>query len=117
MFKYLKKKNKKQIIKQKKIKKEESLVDLAYLYLESPHITEKSTFLAEKNQYVFKVKPNSNKIQIKSAIESLYKINVLNVNIINIHAKKKRIGRIPGKKGGHKKAVVKIKSGQKIEFL
>lgn len=87
------------------------------MYLKNPHITEKSTFLSEINQYVFKIKNNSNKIEVKKAIEGLYKVDVINVNIIRIPSKKKRVGRIKGKRSGYKKAIIKIKDGQKIEFI
>lgn len=118
MFKYLKKLNKKS--KKNKNSKENSSIftkNLAYIYLKNPHITEKATFLSEINQYVFKIKNNSNKIEIKSAIEDLYEVDVVSVNIIKIPAKKKRIGRIDGQRSGYKKAIIKIKKGQKIEFI
>ena len=83
----------------------------------SPHITEKATDLVQKNQYVFKVFPKANKTEIKKAIEDLYKVEVLDVKIINVPKKRRRLGRISGWKKGYKKAIVKIKEGQKIEVL
>lgn len=85
--------------------------------LKSPHITEKATELAKKNQYVFKVYPQANKNEIKKAIEELYNVDVLDVKIINIPKKRRRLGRISGWRKGYKKAIVKIKEGQKIEIL
>jgi len=82
-----------------------------------PHITEKTTDLEKKNQYVFKVFPKANKTEIKKAIEDLYKVEVLDVKIINVLKKRRRLGRISGWKKGYKKAIVKIKEGQKIEVL
>ena len=82
-----------------------------------PHITEKTTDLEKKNQYVFKVFPKANKTEIKKAIEDLYKVEVLDVKIINVPKKRRRLGRISGLKKGYKKAIVKIKEGQKIEVL
>jgi len=82
-----------------------------------PHITEKTTDLEKKNQYVFKVFPKANKTEIKKAIEDLYKVEVLGVKIINVPKKRRRLGRISGWKKGYKKAIVKIKEGQKIEVL
>ena len=61
--------------------------------LKAPHITEKATNLAEKNQYVFKVWGKANKNEIKKAIESLYKVKVMDVKIINVPAKRRRLGR------------------------
>ncbi len=82
----------------------------------SPHITEKTGILAKRNQYVFKVLPQANKTEIKKAVEQLYKVKVVGLNIINIPAKKKRLGRSQGWKKGYKKAIVSLKPGQKIEI-
>lgn len=89
----------------------------AYRILKAPHITEKATFLAAKNQYVFKVFPKANKTEIKKAIKSVYGVDVLDVKIINIPKKRKRLGKFSGWKKGYKKAIVKIKQNQKIEVL
>ncbi|MCK4781986.1 50S ribosomal protein L23 [Candidatus Parcubacteria bacterium] len=89
----------------------------AYRVLKIPHITEKATDLTKNNQYVFKVLPKSNKIEIKKAIEGLYGVDVLSVRIINIPSKKRRLGKTTGWKKGYKKAIIKIKQGQKIEVM
>lgn len=89
----------------------------AYKILKSPQVTEKASFLAEKNQYVFKVYPRANKIEVKKAIENVFGVNVVSVKIINVPAKKRRIGRTIGERPGYKKAIVRIKTGQKIEVL
>jgi len=102
-------------VKPRKIK--EKKTGMAYRILRSPQITEKSTALAEKNQYVFKVYPKTNKIEIKTAIEDLYNVDVLSVRIIKVRPKRRRLGRISGWRAGYKKAVVKIKAGQKIEVM
>lgn len=91
--------------------------DFSYNTVREPHISEKATNLAEKNQYIFKVSENFNKKEIKKAVEGVYGVNVLSVNVIKIPAKKRRIGRIQGHKKGYTKAVVKIREGQKIEIL
>lgn len=83
----------------------------------SPQITEKATDLTKKNQYIFKVYFKTNKNEIKKAIENLYKVNVLDVKIVKIPRKRRRLGRISGWRKGYKKAIVKIKEGQKIEVL
>lgn len=90
---------------------------LAYRVLKGPHVTEKATDLAKKNQYVFKVWPRTNKVEIKKAIEDLYGAEVVAVKIIKIPRKKRRHGKIEGWKKGYKKAIIKIKKGQKIEVL
>ena len=102
-------------VKPRKIK--EKKTGMAYRILRSPQITEKSTALAEKNQYVFKVYPKTNKIEIKTAIKDLYNVDVLSVRIIKVRPKRRRLGRISGWRAGYKKAVVKIKAGQKIEVM
>jgi len=88
-----------------------------YRILKTPHVTEKATDLVEINQYIFKVWPRANKSEIKKAIENLYGVDVLNVRIINVPKKKRRLGKIKGWKEGYKKSIVKIKKGQKIEVL
>ena len=99
-----------------KLKKRKEVPQI-YRILKSPHISEKSTDLIEKSQYVFKVFPNTNKTEIKKAIESHYGVDVLSVNLIKIPAKRRRLGRITGFRKGYKKAIIKIKKGQKIEIL
>ena len=81
----------------------------------SPHVTEKVTMMSKDNQYVFKVFPRSNKIEIRKAIEYLYNVKVIGVRIINVSAKKRRLGKSQGWKKGYKKAIIQIKQGQKIE--
>lgn len=88
-----------------------------YRVLDIPHVTEKATDLVKKNQYTFKVFKNTNKSEIKKAVENLYGIDVKSVKIINIPSKKRRLGRTMGRKPGYKKAIVKIAEGQKIEIL
>jgi large subunit ribosomal protein L23 len=92
-------------------------ISLAWKVLKFPHITEKATNSVSKNQYAFNVWENSNKIEIKKAIEDIYGVDVISVKIIAIPSKKRRLGRTSGFKKGYKKAIVKIKEGQKIEVL
>lgn len=89
----------------------------AYSILKKPHVTEKATDLTAKNQYVFEVFENSNKNQVKKAVEDVYGVDVDDVRIINIAGKRRRLGRIQGFRQGYKKAIVSIKEGQKIEVL
>ena len=85
--------------------------------LKEPHVTEKATELTKENQYIFKVWPRSNKIEIKKAVEQLYRVDVEGVRIVNVPARKRRLGRIQGWRKGYKKAIVKIAKNQKIEVL
>jgi len=110
----------------KKVEKKESVEDrkptkkterFAWRVIKEPHITEKATFLAERNEYVFKVFPEANKPEIKKAIEEIYGVDVEEVRIINVPRKKRKRGRIEGWKKGYKKAIVKVKEGQAIEIL
>jgi len=89
----------------------------AYSVLKSPHVSEKATDLTEKNQYVFNVWDDTTKSEVKKVVEGTYGVDVLSVNIINIPRKKKRVGKTLGFKKGYKKAIVRIKEGQKIEIM
>jgi len=83
-----------------------------------PIVTEKTTDLREDaNQIVFEVAEDANKIEIKQAIESLFKITVLQVRTLKVKGKKRRVGRNIGKKPDWKKAVVKLKPGDTIEIF
>jgi len=97
--------------------KEKKISGIAYRILKSPRVTEKATDLAKINQYTFKVWERANKPQIRKAAEDLYGVDVVSVKIVNIPKKKRRLGKIEGWKKGYKKAVVKVKEGQKIEVL
>ena len=83
--------------------------------IDRPHITEKASFLSSFNQYVFKVLALSNKVQIRKAIENMYKVHVIAVRIIHVPSKKRQIGRFQGQKPGFKKAIVSLQAGQTID--
>lgn len=89
----------------------------SYDIIKEPHISEKATMLSDSNQYVFKVYSSANKIEIKKAVEGVYGVKVLSVNVIKIPKKKRRLGKVQGFKAGYTKAIVKIQDGQKIEIL
>jgi len=95
----------------------EKRIDLAWHVLKNAHVTEKATDLTEHNKYIFNVFPRSNKKEIKIAVENVYGVDVVSVNIINIPPKKRRLGKNQGWRLGYKKAVVGIKSGQKLEIM
>lgn len=88
-----------------------------YRILKEPHISEKATYLSDQGKYTFKVFPQANKIQIKRAITNLYGVRVKDVRIINIKPKKRILRGIEGTKGGHKKAIITLEQGEKIEIL
>jgi len=95
----------------------ESIGSQAYSILKNPHVTEKSSDLAKKNQYVFQVGERANKTEIKKSVAALYGVDVLDVKTIKIPRKFRRKGKQKGWKKGYKKAIIKIKEGQKIEVL
>ncbi len=88
--------------------------DFASRVLIGPHITEKASFLKEKNAYVFKINPKANKIMIKKAIKEKYGLIPKAVNITFAVPKKKIIRGKRGIKSGFKKAVVYLKKEEKI---
>lgn len=98
-------------------KRKEKIIGQGYNILKFPHVTEKAADLAKKNQYIFKVAEKANKIEIKKAIENIYGVDILSVRIIKIPKKPRRLGKQRGWKKGYKKAIVKLKEGQKIEVL
>ncbi|MCF7906827.1 50S ribosomal protein L23 [Patescibacteria group bacterium] len=82
-----------------------------------PVITEKGTMMAgENNCYAFEISPRANKISIKRAIEEIYKVTPLKVNIINKKGKRVRYGRSQGRTKKTKKALVFLRKGDHIEF-
>ena len=117
-------KGKKEAVKKIGIKDKTRLAQI-YSILREPHIAEKATDLAEPREgaskYVFKVALKANKIEIKKAVEDLYGIRVVNVRVVRIPAKRRRLGRSEGWKGGqkrgYKKAYIKLHKGDKIEIM
>lgn len=84
----------------------------------SPHVSEKSTRSADAHgQVVFRVVPDATKPEIKAAVEKLFKVDVEGVQVANLKGKRKSFGRIAGRRNHWKKAYVKLKAGQDIDFL
>lgn len=84
--------------------------------IKAPVITEKAAYAGENNVYMFYVDPKSNKTEIKLAIEKLFNVKVMDVRTINVHPKKRRVGRYTGLTNRKKKAIVKLAPGQTIEL-
>ncbi len=82
----------------------------------NPIISEKTTALASEGCYTFRVKNNVNKFEIKKTVEDSYKVNVVRVNLIAVHPKKRVFRGKIGFKKGYKKALVYLKKGDKIEL-
>ena len=89
--------------------------------LKRPIVTEKMTALQEKGQYAFEVSINANKISIAQAVEKKFNVTVLDVRTSRHKGKAKsqmtRRGRFPGRTPAWKKAIVRLKEGDKIEFF
>ncbi|MFZ5532537.1 MAG: 50S ribosomal protein L23 [Pseudomonadota bacterium] len=82
-----------------------------------PVVTEKSTLVADAgNQAVFKVRRDATKAEIKTAVESLFSVRVLDVNVVNLKGKTKRHGRFVGKRSGTRKAYVRLSDDSRIEL-
>ena len=82
-----------------------------------PLITEKSNDGMQDNKYTFVVPLNATKISIRQAVESIFKVKVVDVNTIRVMGKIKRMGKHAGKRPDFKKAIVKVAPGQRIEFF
>lgn len=90
----------------------------SYDVLRGPMLTEKGTMLKEsENKILFKVARGANKIEIKNAVETIFKVKVDCVTTMNYKGKHKRMGRYEGKRPDWKKAVVKLKEGEKLDFI
>lgn len=86
--------------------------------LVAPQISEKATYVADKNeQVIFIVAPDATKPEIKAAVELLFKVQVQSVQISNLKGKHKRFGKSFGRRSDVKKAFVCLKSGQEINFV
>ena len=82
-----------------------------------PLITEKTSAMMQDNKYTFKVALGANKVEIRQAVEEIFKVKVVNVNTIRVFGKTKRMGKSIGRRSDYKKAIVKLAEGQTIEFF
>jgi large subunit ribosomal protein L23 len=82
-----------------------------------PVITEKSTLLQEQGRYTFCVAPAANRMMVKQAVEKLFSVDVVRVNIVWVKGKSKRYGMRPTRRSDWKKAVVSLRPGQRIQFF
>ena len=85
--------------------------------LVAPQISEKATYVADKNeQVIFRVAPDATKPEIKAAVEMMFKVNVKSVQVSCVKGKQKRFGKLSGRRKDWKKAYVCLKPGQEINF-
>lgn len=83
----------------------------------SPVVSEKSSIVADANQqYTFRVATDATKREIAKAVEKLFEVEVERVQVVNIKGKTKRFGQINGKRSDWKKAYVRLKPGNDIDF-
>jgi large subunit ribosomal protein L23 len=88
-----------------------------YQVILAPHVSEKSTRVAEKNsQIVFRVRCDASKPVIKQAVEKMFNVQVESVTVTNVKGKEKKFGKTPGRRQDWKKAYVRLKPGQDINF-
>jgi large subunit ribosomal protein L23 len=83
----------------------------------APVVSEKSYQLIEQSKYSFKVHPDAHKTQVRQAVEELFDVKVIGVNILKVQAKPKRRGRFSGTRPGWKKAIVQLREGDTIEIF
>ena len=84
----------------------------------APQISEKATYVADKNeQVIFRVASDATKPEVKAAVELLFKVSVESVQIANVKGKQKRFGRYMGSRKNWKKAYVSLMPGQEINFV
>jgi large subunit ribosomal protein L23 len=93
------------------------MIALAHDIIVRPVITEKSSRLMSQNKYTFEVLPKANKIEIRKAVEDVFKVKVSSVHTIKVRSKPKRMGRFLGRSRSWKKAIVTLLPGQRIEFF
>lgn len=85
--------------------------------VKNPLITEKAAQMSSLGKYMFLVDDNAVAPEIKKAIETIYRVGVVKVNIINAKSKRRRLGRSAGVKPGYKKAIVTLEKGQKLDII
>jgi large subunit ribosomal protein L23 len=89
-----------------------------YNVIAGPLITEKATLVTEQgNQVIFRVQPEASKHEIRSAVETLFKVKVTKVHTINYLGKVRRVGRFQGRRPHWKKAYVTLAEGSRIDFF
>jgi large subunit ribosomal protein L23 len=92
------------------------MIDISRIIIK-PIITEKSMRDTALGRYTFEVNPAANSYEIKKAVKEVLKVDAIKVNVINVGGKFRRYGKITGRTKSFKKAIITIKSGQKIELF
>jgi large subunit ribosomal protein L23 len=82
-----------------------------------PVLSEKATLLREEGKYVFNVRPDASKLEIKEAVRKLFDVKVESCRVINVYGKMKRVRSRAGRTSSWKKAIVKLAAGEKISMF
>ncbi|MEX2503080.1 MAG: 50S ribosomal protein L23 [Trueperaceae bacterium] len=82
-----------------------------------PALSEKAVSMIDAGKYAFFVHPHANRTQIKDAVERVFEVDVVRINLLKVRGKTKRMGRYAGKQAERKKAIVTLAAGQKIQQL
>ena len=85
--------------------------------LSRPVISEKATDLLQDGKYTFMVPIKANKVQVRQAVEQIFKVKVVSVNTVRMQGKTKRMGKYVGKRSDYKKAIVTLAPGNQIEIF
>lgn len=89
-----------------------------YQVLKRPLVTEKGTRQKEQsNQILFEVDRRANRVMVRNAVETIFKVNVLSVKLMNVKGKERRVGKNVGRRPDWKKAIVRLGPGENIEFF
>jgi large subunit ribosomal protein L23 len=89
----------------------------AHQIILAPIVSEKSYHGSVNGRYTFRVHDDAHKLQVRRAVEELFEVHVVRVNILKVQPKPKRRGAIKGKRPGWKKAIVQLKAGETIEVF
>ena len=83
-----------------------------------PLITERASLLQEgSNKYLFEIRGDANKIEIRRAVERMFDVDVVKVNTLSVRGKVKRLGRFQGRRSNWRKAIVTLAEGQTIDYF
>jgi len=89
-----------------------------YKILLAPHVSEKTATAAEmQGRHAFKVANDATKLEVRNAVEKLFKVDVKSVQIVNVKGKTKRFGAAMGKRSDWRKAIVRLAEGQDLDFM
>ena len=89
----------------------------SYDIIVRPLITEKSMKLVDEGKYTFEVKQGANKVEVKKAVEELFKVDVTAINMMNTQRKRRRVGKYAGLRPAVQKAIVTLAEGQKLDVF